>query len=298
VSRPSLVQLTPGDLSTWKAESQLLLEISELQAPDAQLLVACGVFTRRELAGWECYGLHQRIQRFRGSAPPVWHVWIQKRQTWPQEAEVQRWIDAARGIEAGEPIDRPPASDRSSFSEVGPRPEARRGKTRRRRSRNSRRSEPVARGEFPHVSEAKFHLTLESPIIDAPAIGPKSARMLQRAGVATVAHLLSRLPAELAECVADSKVDAALIDGWQCQSRLMCHIAGLRGHDAQLLVACGIRSAEAVASLTASDLLGKVGRIAASKSGQRILRSSSPPDLNDAVAWISAAAQSLTRKAA
>lgn len=297
-TQTSLIQIAPGDLSTWRAESQLLLEISELQAPDAQLLVACGVFTRRELAGWECGGLHQRIQRFRGSAPPVWHVWIQKRQTWPQEAEVQRWIDAARGIEAGEPIDRPPASDRSSFSEAGPRPEARQGKTRRRRSRSSRRSEPVARGEFLQSSETKFHLTLESPIIDAPAIGPKSARVLQRAGVATVAHLLSRLPKELADCIADSKVDATCIDDWQCQSRLMCQVAGLRGHDAQLLVACGIRSAEAVASLTAGELLGRVSRIAGSKAGQRILRSSSPPDLNDAAAWVGAASQSLRRKAA
>jgi hypothetical protein len=124
------------------------------------------------------------------------------------------------------------------------------------------------------------------------------SRLLQRVGVTTVAHLLSRSPEELAQRVADSKIDAARIDDWQSQSRLMCQIAGLRGHDAQLLVACGIRSAAAVASLAAVDLLARVDRFAKSKAGERILRSSSPPDLSDAAAWVSAAARSTSRKAA
>jgi hypothetical protein len=144
----------------------------------------------------------------------------------------------------------------------------------------------------------KFYLTLESPIIDAPAIGPRTAKLLQRAGVANVAHLLSRSPDELARCMGDSQVDTSRVDDWQCQSRLMCQISGLRGHDAQLLVACGIRSMAAVASRKAVELHGILSPFAHAKDGRRILRSSSAPTLDDVAGWIRTACQTVHRKAA
>src|SRR5690606_19486857 len=102
------------------------------------------------------------------------------------------------------------------------------------------------------AGEHRFYLTIDSPIVDAPSIGPKMSRILNRAGVQTVAHLLQRSPDELSEAISDRSVTADAITSWQQQSRLMCDIAELRGHDAQLLVACGFVSLESLARATAT----------------------------------------------
>jgi hypothetical protein len=298
---PGLAEGRVSDVSTWRAEARLLLESPHLRGPDAQLLVACGVFTLRQLAEWECAGLHKRIQRFRGSAPPVWHVWIQKRQTWPREEDVRLWIEGARRVWQGAPPSNSNAETEHAPCDAAETKSAsgrRRRKSRRGMSRGRGGSSPSERVRSIVQSAPKFHLDLESPIIDAPAIGPRTSRILQCAGVTTVAHLLARSPDELARCIGDAQIDAARIDDWQCQSRLMSQIAGLRGHDAQLLVGCGIRSTPAVASRSPAELLAIVTPFARSKAGQRILRSSSPPDLDDATAWIGAAADLSTRNAA
>jgi uncharacterized protein YhaN len=297
-SCPELAGLSGAELPTWRAEAGLLLESPFLEGPDAQLLVACGVLTRRELSEWDSAKLHQRIQRFRGSAPPVWHVWIQKRQTWPREADVERWIEGARHAWDGGPDDHPRLLPTSESVEIRSASGRRQHKPRRRKSRGQGRRTSAQHMQSAGELEAKFYLSLESPIIDAPAIGPRTSRLLQRAGVATVAHLLNRSPEELAKCIGDAQIDAARIDDWQCQSRLMCQIAGLRGHDSQLLVSCGIRSTLVVASQSAVELLAIIRPFAESKEGQRILRSSSAPDLDEAAAWIRAAAEFKTRKAA
>jgi len=122
--------------------------------------------------------------------------------------------------------------------------------------------------------------------------------MLNRAGVQTVAHLLQRSAGELAENISDRSITADTITSWQQQSRLMCELPNLRGHDAQLLVACGFTSMEALATTTAGDVHAAVAPFAQSKAGQRILGSSTAPDRAEIISWVENAAQQLHRRAA
>ncbi|MFN3192087.1 MAG: DUF4332 domain-containing protein [Aureliella sp.] len=136
----------------------------------------------------------------------------------------------------------------------------------------------------------KFYLELASPVVDAPSIGPRMASRLEEHGVETVSDLLEADAATLAEQLDNRRVDEETVLAWQNQARLVCRIPNLRGHDAQLLVACEITSPESVALMDAEALLADVGKVAGSKEGQRILRGSKEPDLeevNDWIAWAS-----------
>jgi hypothetical protein len=97
-----------------------------------------------------------------------------------------------------------------------------------------------------------------------------------------------------AETLADKinlqRVDDTTIRAWQEQARLVCRIPNLRGHDAQLLVACDLTSPEELANMNPTTVLSQVLVIAESVEGQRILRGSKLPDLaeiNDWIAWAS-----------
>jgi len=65
----------------------------------------------------------------------------------------------------------------------------------------------------------------------------------------------------------------------------------LFGHDAQLLIACDIDTPEAMLRHSPQELLAKVTPIAKSKEGQRILRSSPAPDLDEINDWLAWAKQ-------
>jgi hypothetical protein len=88
------------------------------------------------------------------------------------------------------------------------------------------------------------------------------------------------------------------IQDWQDQARLVCDIPNLRGHDAQILVACGWRTAADVVSLDASQALAIVEPFMATREGKRIVRSSRHPDLAEITDWIASAAHGQASKAA
>ncbi|MFK7735021.1 MAG: DUF4332 domain-containing protein [Pirellulaceae bacterium] len=138
----------------------------------------------------------------------------------------------------------------------------------------------------------KFYLELSSPVVDAPSIGPRMASKLEEHGIITVADLLNADAAQLATDMEHRRVDEETVEAWQDQARLVCRIPNLRGHDAQLLVACEKKSPESVALMGASELLAEVAKIAGSKEGQRILRGSKEPDLDEVTDWIEWASNS------
>jgi len=144
----------------------------------------------------------------------------------------------------------------------------------------------------------RYYLALDSAIVDAPSIGPKTARILNRSGVQTVAHLLQRSAEELAQNISDRSITADVIASWQQQSRLMCEIANLRGHDAQLLVACGFTSLESIAASKPDAIQASVTPFAETKAGQRLLRSSEPPTSEEIAAWVQHAGHQIARRAA
>jgi len=135
----------------------------------------------------------------------------------------------------------------------------------------------------------RFHLSESDAVEAAPAIGPKTAERLLIGGIKSVRDLLSAQPAELARKLQAKHIDAAMIQSWQAQARLVCTVPDLRGHDAQFLVAVGVTSATALAQQTATDLLARVSAFVQTPSGERILRDGKAPDLEEVQHWIAQA---------
>jgi len=68
--------------------------------------------------------------------------------------------------------------------------------------------------------------------------------------------------------------------------RLVCRVPNLRGHDAQLLVACAVTEAETLESMSPQQLLSLVGPYSDTKEGMKIVRSGKKPDLAEVSDWI------------
>jgi hypothetical protein len=146
--------------------------------------------------------------------------------------------------------------------------------------------------------ELRFNLEGSSPIVEAPSIGPTTARRLERIGVLTVADLLNRDAKQIASRLQHRRVNADIVREWQAQSLLMCRIPELRGHDAQVLIACGLKDADAIARMSPQSLFAVVGPFVATREGQRLLRSAKTPDLAEVTDWITWAQQARAWKAA
>jgi hypothetical protein len=141
-------------------------------------------------------------------------------------------------------------------------------------------------------------LDLSSPVVDAPSIGPRVAEKLETIGINTVEQFIVASAEMLASRLDTKRVDAATIRNWQDQARLVCRIPNLRGHDAQLLVACKVTSPEELARMSVSSLLAEVTTVAKSTEGQRMLRGSQAPDLAEVTDWIDWATNSRSLSAA
>lgn len=144
----------------------------------------------------------------------------------------------------------------------------------------------------------KFYLNWEDPVVDAPSIGNKTAKRLNGVGIKTVAQLVSADAKTVAPKLKAKHITPKLFAEWQAQAVLAYRIPMLRGHDAQLLTACGLETPEDVAKASAKDLLAEVSEFAETSDGQRIIRSGSPPDLAEVTNWIAWARQARRSQAA
>lgn len=144
----------------------------------------------------------------------------------------------------------------------------------------------------------RFHLEPSDDVVDAPSIGPKTAQRLAPLGIRKVADLLAADPQRTANRLDVRHVDAKTVRDWQDQARLVCRIPGLRGHDAQILVACDYREPPRVAEADEDELTAAAIRFANSPDGQRTLRSSAPPDRAEVAGWIRRAAAARELRAA
>ena len=138
----------------------------------------------------------------------------------------------------------------------------------------------------PANTQWKFYLDIDSPVVDAPSIGPRMAERLAPLNILTVGDLIASVATDVASQLADRNVTAEVVQQWQQQALLVCRIPNLRGHDAQLLVGSGYETAEQVATADSAVLFEKVVRFASSKGGVRILRGSAAPDLAEVSDWI------------
>ncbi len=138
----------------------------------------------------------------------------------------------------------------------------------------------------PAAHALKFFLELDSPVADAPTIGNKTAERFHAIGVKTVRQLLELDPQQAANQLKIKWLDAATITDIQHQARLVCQVPQLRGHDAQMLVACQITEPEQLVLADAEALLEELDNFLQTSAGQRILRSSPAPDHAEVTDWI------------
>ncbi len=147
-------------------------------------------------------------------------------------------------------------------------------------------------------SSPRFYLNVEDEIVDAPSIGPKTATRFQQIGMRKVRDFLNADAVKTAAKLATRHITAEVIRDWQDQSKLMIAVPGLRGHDAQILVAVGIRDGVTLSQAEVSSLLDKVLHVADTSEGKRILRSGAVPDAEEVTSWINAARQPIAARVA
>jgi hypothetical protein len=144
----------------------------------------------------------------------------------------------------------------------------------------------------------RFFLSRTSEVEKAPSIGPRTAQMMESIGVRTVEDFLSMAADRLAEKLNHRRITPSIVQQWQAQSRLMCQIPELRGHDAQILVACHVTTPESLASQKPADLYSVVEPFSRTKEGERIIRTGRKPDLAEVTEWIQWAANARSLRAA
>ena len=136
------------------------------------------------------------------------------------------------------------------------------------------------------TSQWKFYLDIDSPVVDAPSIGPKMATKLAEIDIHSIADLINCHAESAADRLAERNVTSEIIADWQKQSLLVCRVPNLRGHDAQIIVGTGLSTAEELAKSNPEAFYEKVMQYASSKAGLRILRGAVPPDRKEVSEWI------------
>jgi len=139
----------------------------------------------------------------------------------------------------------------------------------------------------------KATLNERAPVVQAPSIGPKTAKRLEAVGVKTIGDLLALKPEEGESQIDVRHISAQVIRDWQAQALLACTVPGLRSREAQALVACGVTTIEDLSQMEATELCDGVGRWGLSEEGQRAWGSAPAPSVDDVATWITRAKRAL-----
>jgi hypothetical protein len=131
-------------------------------------------------------------------------------------------------------------------------------------------------------------LELDTDVVDAPAIGPKTADRLAAIGVRTVGDLMDLEPDEAAGMLNAPHIKANTIRDWQSMTALAMAVPALRGIDAQALVSIGVRDPETLGAANANALRDKLLSWIRTGDGQRVYRSAKAPSAETIMSWTSA----------
>jgi predicted flap endonuclease-1-like 5' DNA nuclease len=305
VDRLRYAGITAPMIRRWQAESLLACRIPRLRPYDARILVACGIKTPEQLAQVEAEELLRRVEHFATTSTGD----VLLRAGNPYElSRLVEWIRAARrgrhwtrtAADVAPRPSRPQHDDdrpRRTTAARAPR-EARNRPASLEPAARHAAAQPMVLKMEPSAAPRRFYLESSDTIEQAPSIGPRMAALLEGIGIRTVADFLNADPAATAARLKRKNVDAGVIRTWQQQATLVCRVPWLRGHDAQILVACGVTDPESLAKLDAATLWKTVQPFAESAEGKRILRTSKAPDLEEVTHWIQWAAQARTVRAA
>ncbi|MFN7292584.1 MAG: DUF4332 domain-containing protein [Pirellula sp.] len=128
-------------------------------------------------------------------------------------------------------------------------------------------------------------LELDDPIVDAPAIGPKTAARLESIGIRKVRQLLVADSQELSTKLKASWITPQTIEQWKVQATLVHEIAGLSAAGSGLLYLAGITNAEEFLRRSIDELHQMVIQASQTSEGQRVLREKSPPSKDILNKW-------------
>ncbi|MEM7311533.1 MAG: DUF4332 domain-containing protein, partial [Planctomycetota bacterium] len=184
----------------------------------------------------------------------------------------------------------------STGSSSSSRSSNRSSRSRSSRSERSEREPREPRAE--RTRELRFYLDADDPVVDAPTIGPKTAERLHAVGIMTVKDLIEANADALAARINYKRITADDIRSWQQQSLMACRIPQIRGHDAQILVACGVTDPARLASMSANELWGIVQPFTKTAECKRIVRNGKYPDLDEIQDWITWASSARTMQVA
>jgi predicted flap endonuclease-1-like 5' DNA nuclease len=132
----------------------------------------------------------------------------------------------------------------------------------------------------------KCALNERAPVVQAPSIGPKTAKRLEAVGVRTIADLLALDAEEGEREIGTRHISAQVIRDWQTQALLACTVPGLKSREAQALVACGVGDVAELSRLDATQLCNEVAEWGLSDDGQRAWGSAPAPSVDDVATWI------------
>lgn len=129
----------------------------------------------------------------------------------------------------------------------------------------------VSEDEDDDGSEPRIRLSLDSPVVDAPSIGPKTASRLEKVDIYTIGDLLNADVHETAVALNVRYIKADTLSDWQDQTRLMVDAPGLRVLDSQILVGAGIRNVDDLARASAKTVLNAATSFLDTPQGARVL---------------------------
>lgn len=299
---------TPDQFDRWQAETWMLICVPGMNYADAQVLVASGILEPEQLDTTPYEQLVGRVTRYlnsnEGRRYSSNYVFDQ--------SSVNRWYDSLRSTrnnwrrDSGysrrhrrrsqrsprefEPRQEFIRSDRDSNSQ--PRMSLRSSfDGRDSQTVNSKTTKKSTKAKKNKTSSTqapkmKFYLDMTDHVEAAPSIGPRTAERFEKIGVITIADFLRQTAESMASKIDYKRITADVVRQWQNQTRLVCRIPNLRGHDAQLLVACGITEPEDLASMSPDKVFGIVGPFSETKEGLKIIRSGKKPDLAEVKDWI------------
>jgi Domain of unknown function (DUF4332) len=135
------------------------------------------------------------------------------------------------------------------------------------------------------------HVNLDSDIVDAPSIGPKTASRFYEIGIATIRQFLAASAADMSNELNVNWIEEETLIDWQDQTRLVIRVPALCGYKAQLLVGVDCRSADALAACEIETLHSAIEEFCSSEAGSRIIRSAAVPSRDEIAKWIQSAAQ-------